>query len=102
MAVEAASVSTFESVVGGLTVAVVSDYAVVAILFDLVRDDYRSRVSLLGDHSCFLSLACLSLHSIHASLSLVAYRHFSRFRHGSSSSWSLFDCWFSFRHRFSS
>ena len=102
MAVEAASVSTFESVVGGLTVTVVSDDAVVAILFDCMRDDFRSRVRHAGDHLCFLSLACLPLHSIHASLSLVANRHFTRFRHGSSSSWSLSSRWSSFGHRVSS
>ena len=99
MAVEAASVSTFESVVGGLIVTVVSDDTVVATLFELVRDDDRSRVPVCIDRSGLEIHILLDLHSIHASLSLVANRHFSSIHHCSCSTLSLFfNSRLSFRH----
>ena len=99
MAVEAASVSTFEPVVGGLTVTVVSDDTVVAILFDGVRDDNGSRVRHVVEFPCLQGLGLLILHPIHASLSLVINRHFSCIHHCSCSTGSRLR--FSCRHRFS-
>ena len=89
MAVEAAGVPTLEAVVGGLTVTVVGDDAVVAILLRQVRDNNRSGVghALAGLLHRFVLLL---LHSIHASLGLVANRHFPSLHHCSSRTLSHF------------
>ena len=93
MAIEATRLATFEAVVSRLAVCVVGDDAVVAILLNLVCNNYGARVGHALARLLHCGI-CMSLHSVHASLGPVLERNLTVVHHGGRgrlSLWSLSD-----------